>query len=141
MEGIRIQETCYCLFKLFDIIIQVLGMGRKIVKGLGAKIVDPFLICCQIWGRLEFCLVFMLWISEFILYWSLLLTTNRRSESMYCDWRGKILSLLDKSLWVSTSATHNNSNYILLYPKIFTLYEEFPQNINPYIILDCRYGK
>ena len=48
MEGIRIQETCYCLFKLFDIIIQVLGMGRKIVKGLDDKIVDPFLICCQI---------------------------------------------------------------------------------------------
>jgi hypothetical protein len=43
-------------------------------------------------------LVFMLWISEFALYLSLLLTTSRRRESIYCDWRGNILSLLNESV-------------------------------------------
>ena len=73
-------------------------MGREIIEDLDAKIVDPFLIHWYIWLRLEFCLVFMLRISEFALYVSLLLTTSRRRESIYCDWIGKILSFFNKSV-------------------------------------------
>jgi hypothetical protein len=40
----------------------------------------------------------MLWASEFNMNLSLLLTTNRRSDSIYCDGRGRIFKFLNKSL-------------------------------------------
>ena len=44
------------------------------------------------------CLVFMLCISEFAKYYSLLLDTNVSEESIYCDINGKMFISLNKFL-------------------------------------------
>jgi len=48
--------------------------------------------------RLEVCLVFMLCISEFAKYCSLLLDTNVNKESIYCDINGKMFNFLNTFL-------------------------------------------
>jgi hypothetical protein len=54
--------------------------------------------CALVKGRLEVCLVFMLFISEFAKYYSLLFDTNVSKESKYCDISGKIFNSLNKFL-------------------------------------------
>jgi hypothetical protein len=48
--------------------------------------------------RLEVCLVFMLCISEFVIYWFLLFDTNLNTESIYCDINGKMFNCLNRFL-------------------------------------------
>ena len=48
--------------------------------------------------KLEVCLVFMLCISEFVKYCSLLLDTNVSRESIYCEINGKMCNSLNKLL-------------------------------------------
>ena len=48
--------------------------------------------------RLELCLVFMLCVSEFAKYCSILFDTNVSKESIYCDISGKMFSSLNKFL-------------------------------------------
>jgi len=48
--------------------------------------------------RLELCLVFMLRISEFAKYCSLLFDTNVSKESIHCDISGKMFNSLNKFL-------------------------------------------
>jgi len=48
--------------------------------------------------RLEVCLVFMLGISEFAKYCSLLFDTNVSKESIYCDINGRMFNSLNKFL-------------------------------------------
>ena len=48
--------------------------------------------------RLEVCLVFILCISEFLNYSSLLFETNVSKESIYCDINGKMFNFLNTFL-------------------------------------------
>jgi len=48
--------------------------------------------------RLEVCLVFMLCISEFVKYCSLLCDTKVSKESIHCDIRGKMFNSLNNFL-------------------------------------------
>jgi len=95
-----------------------------------------FFICYWIWWRLEFCLVFVLRICEFTLYWSLLLTTDQRSESMYCNWRCITFSFLSGSLHELVHVQLIIIFFCVL--KIFTLYEELAPPKYESVIHDGR---
>jgi hypothetical protein len=95
------------------------------MKWKGKLQIDSLLIFCWIlWGKMtEF---FCQWI-EFALYWPLLLTTHRRSENIYWDWRGNILSFFK----LNCAYMAHSSNHILFYPaKFYT--EVLQQNANVY---------
>ena len=68
--------------------------------------------------RLEVCLVFMLCISEFAKYCSLLFDTNVSKDSIYCDVSGKMFNSLNKFLQDSLiTMPHNNPNCLFLHSK------------------------
>jgi len=75
--------------------------------------------------------------SEFHLNLFLLLTTNDRSDSIYCDCRSTIFRFLNKSLY-KTLLLHPVIILIIFFfmLKIFVLFEEFPQNIYPWFIME-----
>jgi hypothetical protein len=82
--------------------------------------------------RLEVCLVFMLYISEFLNYSSLLFETNVSKASIYCDISSKMFDLLNKFLQDSLLPC---PIIILIAPfcilNTWVLWEEFPQNVIP----------
>ena len=65
--------------------------------------------CCKSWGpydkyvfdiawqKLEFCLVFLPWISKFKLYWSVFMIMKHNNENTYWDCKLWIFSFLNKS--------------------------------------------
>ena len=78
------------------------------------------------------CLVFMLCISEFAKYCSLLFDTNVSKENIFCDIDGKMFNSLNKFLEDSLLPC-----LIIILIAFFCilntliLWEEFPQNIIP----------
>jgi len=74
--------------------------------------------------RLKVCLVFMLCISEFTKYCSLLCDTSVSKDSIYCDISGKMFNSLNKFLQdFSVTTPHNNPNSLSLHSK----YLNFPK--------------
>ena len=82
--------------------------------------------------KLEVCLIFMLCISEFAKYCSLLFDTNVSKESIYCDINSKMFNSLNKFLQDSLFP-HPVIILIAFFCILNTwvLREEFPQNIIP----------
>ena len=76
--------------------------------------------------RLEVCLVFMLCISEFSKYCSLLFDTNASKESIYCDINGKMFNSLNKFLLDSVTTPHNLLAFFCIL-NTWILWEEFPK--------------
>jgi hypothetical protein len=87
------------------------------------------------WWKLNFCLLFVIDIRIWLYF--LLLTTNKRSD-IYCDWRGRIFQSLSKSRNESVLLHPVIILSIFFYLKIVALCEEFPQNINPYCIMEWK---
>jgi hypothetical protein len=72
------------------------------------------------WWKLLNCLLFILWISEFIVNWFLLLITKCNKESTYWEGKGNIFNFLNKCQHDSLFFTaHHNTNYILVHSKNF----------------------
>jgi hypothetical protein len=86
-----------CCFKLLNITSYFQETLREATdaKGVNSFLIQRFAEC---WWKLSFCLVFILWMSEFRLYMLLLSITNNRSDSMYCGGNGNIFKFLNKSL-------------------------------------------
>jgi hypothetical protein len=132
------------LFKAFNIIFKVLNVSWKVVIYLDACIGRTFMKYCQVsryLKKLDLFLVLKLWILEFCLNSVFLVTINRAKESIYWDARGNIVKILKNSLQESLGLASNN---ILIIPfrslKIFKLWEEAPQNISPYVIIEWKYA-
>ena len=62
-------------------------------------------------------LVFMLCISEFAKYCSVLFDTNVSKESIYCAISGKMFNSLNKFLQDSLTLPHNNPNCLFVHSK------------------------
>ena len=113
---------------MFGTIRWVFDMGGILLKTFLPK-QYTFFIFYWIWWRLAFCLVFVLRICEFTLYWSLLLTTGQRNGSIYCNWKCITFSFLSRFLHKPVHVHPIIIFFCIL--NIFTLCEELsPQNMN-----------
>jgi hypothetical protein len=65
-----------------------------------------------VWWKLLNCLLFTLWISEFIVNWLLLLITKSNKVSTYWEGKGNIFNVLNKCVHDSLLFTaHYNTSY------------------------------
>ena len=77
---------------------KIFYMRRRTVENLNAHIDGTTLIKWQFISSLmniRICLIPLLWISEWTLYWSIFLTTKHNNKKLYWGWRGKMFNALN----------------------------------------------
>jgi len=120
-------------FKLLNIMGQIFYMKRRTTENLNAHIVGTALTVWQFRCspmKIRTCLISLLQISEWTLYWSIFMTTKHKNKKIYWGWWGRVFSALNGYLQESLFLEF----VIILIAffcnlKIFILYGELPQKM------------